>query len=293
MDRPLRFAKGDLFHTEVKVGRPIGLEVRVSDEDHTPDRNAFGGGRNDHLRELRRLERGSDRCSYRRVAGGRPNEACARIEAAAKGAEVALIGLDRIMYVTRRVAIVPQYRTSLRLRDWDGLHRNRLVQRRQRARQHRRAGWTEWVADRLRFGDDLPLNVIRGQVFSLQIILKREHAAGEMMVDFDPIVAQQIALIVEILPRLGSRAGNRLRPHRCQMAVLKDRRRRPIDELASQRNLRIESHVALVLASQRAGKALEAAGSFVVVERRERATGVDGVIAATGESRRRIVRQQR
>ena len=113
------------------------------------------------------------------------------------------------------------------------------------------------------------------------------------MVDFEPIVAQQIALIVEILRRLGSRAGNRLRPHRCQMAELKDRRRRAVDELASQRNLRIESIVALVLAGQRAGKALEAAGSFVVVERRERATGVDGVIAATGESRRRIVGQQR
>ena len=113
----------DLLHAEVEVGRPIGLEIWVSDEDHAPDRNAFGGGRNDHLGELRRLERRSDRCAYRRVAGRRPNEACARIEAGAKGTEVALIGRDRIMYVARRVAVVAQYRLALRLREWEGLHR--------------------------------------------------------------------------------------------------------------------------------------------------------------------------
>jgi hypothetical protein len=139
-------------------------------------------------------------------------------------------------------------------------------------------------------GGSLSLHVVRRERFRPQIVLEREQPACEAVIDFQPIVTQQIALIVAIRLRLRARPGNRLGVERCQVTRLEHRRRRPVAQLAAQRELRVEPVVALMRGQGRAGKALVAADRREVERTQPTARAYGIVAAAAGEARRRVRR---
>ena len=140
----------------------------------------------------------------------------------------------------------------------------------------------------------LPLHVVRRQRFGAEIVLERKQPGLEVMIDLQPIVAEQIVLVVEIRQRVRPGAGNGLRRERREVAELQHRRRCSVDFLGAQRNLRVEPIVALMRRERRAGKALDPATVLPSSIGRLRVRYVHRVVAAAAvEVGRPVVGEQR
>ena len=92
-----------------------------------------------------------------------------------------------------RIAVIPENGVALRLRERKRLDRRRLII----GLRQRNDG-----CDRNRFGHDLALNVVGGQRLGTDIVLEREQSFVQVMVDFQPIVTEKIALVVDTVSSL-------------------------------------------------------------------------------------------
>ena len=140
----------------------------------------------------------------------------------------------------------------------------------------------------LQFGGHLSLNVVGGEGFGSQIVFERQQSAWKTMIDFQPIVAEQIALVVEIGLRALTGSRNRLGVERREMAELQRGGRRAVEPLVTERQLCVEAVVGLMGPQRRARKTLVAAQQRKI----ERAHAA-GVVLFTSayETRRREGRQ--
>src|SRR5580700_9279655 len=113
--------------------------------------------------------------------------------------------------MARRVAVVAQNGVPLRLREREGFHgRRRPIFRRYSVRRNRasigRYGW----AARQHLGDYLTLDVVGRERFLVNVVFERERAVAKTVIDLEPVVAQQVPLVVQVLQSVGSRTGDRL-----------------------------------------------------------------------------------